>query len=89
MYLNEARKLHVQNAYQRVCALSQQVGKIDPLRRVLFECSFTTNDASSSKMHLSECNNGKCKETRDQFHQRSTHSFCASRLTPVKYKPKT
>jgi len=24
-----------------------------------------------------------------QFHQHSTCSFCASRLTPVKYKPKT
>ncbi len=26
--------------------------------------------------------------TRVQFHQRSTRSFCAGRLTPVKYKPK-
>jgi hypothetical protein len=24
-----------------------------------------------------------------QFHQRSMRSFCAGRLTPVKYKPKT
>ncbi len=24
-----------------------------------------------------------------QFHQRSTHSFCANSFVPVKYKPKT
>jgi hypothetical protein len=28
-------------------------------------------------------------ENWGQFHQRSTHSFYAGRLTPVKYKPKT
>ncbi len=29
------------------------------------------------------------RKTWAQFHQRSTRSFCAGRLTPVKYKPKT
>ncbi len=31
----------------------------------------------------------KFKGTRVQFHQRSTHSFCANSLAPVKNKPKT
>ncbi len=32
---------------------------------------------------------GFVRETRSQFHQRSTCSFCANSLAPVKYKPKT
>ncbi len=32
--------------------------------------------------------NNETFDYRGQFHQRSTRSFCAGRLTPVKYKPK-
>ncbi len=40
------------------------------------------------KMDYDKIGLGKIN-SRAQFHQRSTHSFCVGRLTPVKYKPKT
>jgi hypothetical protein len=87
---DEMRNMLIEKSRQREQELHLEMERLQAEIKAMQKTSESANISQqlSKEVRLEGDDNFE-SEYRAQFHQRSTRIFCAGRLTPVKYKPKT